>query len=337
MKTKALKYSYTKPERELRRSLLEKLASDAPEPIKDHYREQLQELRDGARARSKRKRAAPANPAVTMIAGIDCTPPIRLESDTETDWGKRVLLYKLNLKEAALQGLLHNPTKHSSGKLLRAINELSEIENRRRKLGPELFEDEDQKSTFEPAPRRKRPKNVSQLSDDGLRAEHEVQRDLHEHDYDRFSHIRWQELVREGQRRRLCLPDIFGNVRGESSLVKRQQQERDESPKPVPAPEPQPMREFTPAAAQREARQHWKNQYGAPVDRSFAFRIEDGTLFWRNGERVSAEYPLLRETSILNIKNPPSYVAGSGIVPQGWTIDVGLLIWRRVENPITRC
>lgn len=381
MKTKAraLSYAYKKTERALRRELLDKLAlPDTPEPLKNQYRDQLQELRDGARTRAKRKHAP--KPDAVLVHEIDISPPVREQSDTDDSWKKKMLLYRLNVREAAAQTVLNDSkNKGRLTRLRRALDELYRVEEKKRRHFPEMFNDEEDEdetpaansATSDPASvdfvvdaeyesqcRRRKFTDITKLSDEELRAENAKQRHLHEHNSSLFSHSRWQQLFHERRRRNLPLPDVFGNLPGERRSPSRIQE--CEAPTKlvkdsVPAakePESEPKRQYTPTTAQKEARLHWKNQFGsyqdfpeddllespkpappppappkpAPLDKSYCYRLSDGALIWSDGTKVNAESPRLSYTRVLGVKDPPNY-QGNGII-EGWVLDVSLLLFR---------
>lgn len=63
------------------------------------------------------------------------------------------------------------------------------------------------------------------------------------------------------------------------------------------------------------------------VNRSVAYRLEDGLLVWEDGS--AAGLPLPKGTRICGIQTPPDYVLGSGKVT-GYVLDSMWLVWKKI-------
>lgn len=134
------------------------------------------------------------------------------------------------------------------------------------------------------------------------------------------------------------------SLRQQQELKRRQHQEwlkQRSKPDPKPALGEQESEEPEDTRPSKHERS-WANQYTSSekqralqppppeppvVNRSVAYRLEDGLLVWEDGS--AAELPLPKGTRICGIQTPPDYVLGSGKVT-GYVLDSMWLVWKKI-------
>jgi|ERR1700735_1420929 hypothetical protein len=337
------------------RKRLELIATDITksEPERELARERIQQLRDASVARAKlnaiqgKDVMQPADEPKPEVALP--VKPLREECESDEEFQQRLEFWQLVLNDRAAQKVLDSlDSRHSARES--AQRTIRKSAKRRREMQPEASivicgkpapsdAVEDDRPEAERNPFKSRYKKDSEDYQrafreweaacqlyDYLASEGELQRENPE----AYAAKKQAEEIADTERRRknvCCCESFCGGVR----CFNQHPQKEIESEPFIASPL---QKETWNAQSQKFARERGEivdpkpTPVVEPKRRDVACKIVlDGSMVWSDGSPCPV--PLPPNTQIFNAPTPPSYVEGSGKVPEGFELDFMSMCWVR--------